>query len=300
MLTLGLISSLVLFVAVALLIYSVFRYPVQAEPPAHRRIAQALGEDEPTIFEHPVLGAPMGLFHGVVLRAGLPWLRGRIRQDLDASGNEDGYTVSQVLAIALAVGTCTAVIAGLLGEILVGGILAATLPGGFVLGCYGPIWSLRSGAQKRTTRIAKQLPYTLDLISLVMASGSSFDEAVRTLIRDHPDDDLNQELDIVLSEIAFGATRAQAMARLGERIPLETLRGVVGSIIQAESLGTPLSGILKVQSDMMRTQRSVRAEKLAASASLRILIPSMLILFAVVIVIFAPMVIRFVVQGSLF
>ena len=61
---------------------------------------------------------------------------------------------------------------------------------------------------------------------------------------------------------------------------------------QAETLGTPLSQILKVQSSMLRMNRSVRAEKLSASASLRILIPSMLILMAVVLVVFSPFIIR--------
>ena len=86
---------------------------------------------------------------------------------------------------------------------------------------------------------------------------------------------------------------------LGVRIPLDSLRSVIGAVNQAEKLGTPLSSILKVQAEMLRMHRSVRAEKLSASASLKILIPSMLILLAVVLVIGAPMIIRFIVQGSL-
>jgi hypothetical protein len=46
-------------------------------------------------------------------------------------------------------------------------------------------------------------------------------------------------------------------------------------------------------------QRSVRAEKLAASASLRILLPLMLILVAVALMLIAPMVIRYYTTGSL-
>jgi hypothetical protein len=49
---------------------------------------------------------------------------------------------------------------------------------------------------------------------------------------------------------------------------------------------------------MLRMYRSVRAEKLSASASLRILVPSMLILLAVVIIVFAPLIIRRI-QGEL-
>jgi len=167
-------------------------------------------------------------------------------------------------------------------------------------GFYVPIFTLSSSATRRVARVSKQLPYTLDLIALVMAAGSSFSEAIETLIRDSPDDDLNQELAIVLSEIEFGTPRRVALSHMAERIPLESLRSVVGAINQAETLGTPLAGILKLQSDMLRMHRGVRAEKLSASASLRILIPSMLILVAVVLIVFAPLLIEMIKRGSLF
>jgi tight adherence protein C len=147
--------------------------------------------------------------------------------------------------------------------------------------------------------IAKQLPYTLDLVALVMAAGSSFAEAIETLIRDQPDEDLNQELQIALSEMEYGAPRNVALKNLAERIPLESLRSVVAAVNQSERLGTPMSSILKLQADMLRAQRGVVAEKKSASASLRILIPSMMIMISVVTILFSPMIIRYI-QGDLF
>jgi tight adherence protein C len=102
----------------------------------------------------------------------------------------------------------------------------------------------------------------------------------------------------VQAEIDFGSTRARALASMAERIPLDSLRSVVGAINQAEALGTPLSTILKNQSGMIRMIRSVRAEEASASASMRILIPSMIILLAVVLVVFAPMILRWM-EGRL-
>ena len=43
---------------------------------------------------------------------------------------------------------------------------------------------------------------------------------------------------------------------------------------------------------MLRMHRTVRAEKISASASLRILVPSVLILVAVVIFVFGPVLVR--------
>ena len=49
---------------------------------------------------------------------------------------------------------------------------------------------------------------------------------------------------------------------------------------------------------MLRMHRGVRAEKLSASASLRILVPSTMILMAVVVIVFSPMIIR-AIRGEL-
>jgi len=300
-LILQILVSIVLFAGVFLPIYAIFRYPVATEPPIHRRIAAAVGANRDTVFENPLIAPVMSLGLNIARRFNWPTLRDKIRQDLAASGNPSGYSVDEYLAIAitssLGLGMVTLVLDVLLGG---GQSLVLFVPVMAVLGFYAPLWSVSSAASRRVARISKQLPYTLDLIALVMAAGSSFTEAIETLIRDNPDDDLNQELGVVLSEIEFGTTRKLALEHLAERIPLESLRSVIGAINQAEALGTPLSQILKLQSDMLRMHRGVRAEKLSASASLRILIPSMLILLAVVVIVFAPMLIEVLRRGSLF
>jgi len=300
-LLLQILVSIVLFAGVFLPIYAIFRYPVAAEPPIHRRIAAAVGANRDTVFENPLIAPVMSLGLNLARRFNWPALRDKIRQDLAASGNPSGYSVDEYLAIAitsaLGLGLVTLVLDVLLGG---GQSLVLFVPIMAALGFYAPLWSVSSAASRRVARISKQLPYTLDLIALVMAAGSSFTEAIETLIRDNPDDDLNQELAVVLSEIEFGTTRKAALEHLADRIPLESLRSVIGAINQAEALGTPLSQILKLQSDMLRMHRGVRAEKLSASASLRILIPSMLILLAVVVIVFAPMLIEVLRRGSLF
>ncbi|MEZ6189940.1 MAG: type II secretion system F family protein [Phycisphaerales bacterium] len=296
---LQIIMSLVVFVGVALPIYTLFRFPVPAEPPVHRRFAASLGASRATLFENPLLAPIMNLGLALTQRLNLPGIRASIRQNLDATGNPSGYSVREYLAICLLSGAALGIASTLL-VIVSGNTLALLIgPAMAALGFAIPMAALRDAGRRRCTRIGKQLPYTLDLISLTMAAGSTFTEAVQTLIRDQPDDDLNQELAIVLSEVNLGTPRAAAMAHMAERIPLESLRSIVGAVNQAESLGTPLSTILKLQSDMLRMHRGVQAEKLSASASLRILIPSMFILVAVVIIVFAPMIIR-AIRGELF
>jgi tight adherence protein C len=230
----------------------------------------------------------------------LPGLRGLIRRKLNASGNPNNYSTDEYITLCLATGVIVAGAgAAILGLILGAGIVPWAVLFLGVLGFAVPLIVLDQAAARRLLRISKQLPYSLDLIALVMTAGATFSEAIETLIRDDPDEDFNQELRIVQAEIEFGSTRAAALANMGDRIPLDALRSVVGAVIQAEALGTPLATILKNQSGMLRMHRSVRAEKLSASAALRILIPSMLILIAVVLIVFGPVIIRWIDQGTL-
>ncbi|MEM8738945.1 MAG: type II secretion system F family protein [Planctomycetota bacterium] len=293
------VISLLVFAGVFLPIVAVFRRPVPLAPPVNRRIARALGADRATLFEQPAVGPILGLLVRLAGRLNLPKVRADVQQDLDASGNAAGYSVDQYLAICLGSALCIGVIGGAIELSLGGGLLLIVFPLCAAGGFYVPLILLHGARNRRVIVIAKQLPYTLDLIALVMAAGSSFGEAVQTLIRDHPDEDLNQELKIALSEIEFGTTRAAALKNLSDRIPLESLRSVVAAVNQSEKLGTPMAAILKVQADMLRNHRGVIAEKKSASASLRILVPSMMIMIAVIIILFAPMIIRFL-KGELF
>ena len=285
-------ANLALFGAVFLGVHALFRYPVTDTTPVHRRVAAAMGYRQSGVFDIAVLRPVMSLMLHLARRIGVGALRRRVRQDLDASGNASGYTVDEQIAICLGLGFAFAA-ASATFQIATGStLLLLNTPILFALGFYLPLLGLHSAAVARTQRISKQLPYTLDLVSLTMAAGSTFNEAVEVLIRDDPGDDLNAELRLVLHEIDLGTTRQRALEHLADRVPLDTLRSVVGAVNQAERLGTPMSGILKLQADMLRNQRSVRAEKLSASASMRILIPSMLILLGAVLVVFAPFIVR--------
>ncbi len=290
--------SVLQFASVFLLVWAVFGRQVQAEPPVTRQIAQAMGiKRSRTVFEMPVLRQMFQLF--LLLARRFPFFREQIRRDLQASGNPNGYSIEEYVALCLGCAVTLTIIAmlavGQLGQFDL--LVLLVVP---VIGFGAPMWALHEAAMKRIRVIGKKLPYTLDLIGLMMEAGATFTEAVQTVIRDDPDDELNQELAIVQSEIDFGANRATALRNLAERIPLDSLRGVVGAVNQAEALGTPLATILKNQANMLRMIRSVRAEEASAKASLRILVPTMFILIAVVIVVMAPLILRKIMEGDPF
>jgi tight adherence protein C len=286
--------SLLLFAGLALFVYTLFKNPGTAPTPIDRQIALAMGKGHrATIFEQTAIAPFTNAALQLARNIQVPALRTRIKNLLQAVGNPNGYSIDEYIAIMVLFGFGFGIVTGILLS-LMGMFDPFVALLSLFFGCAIPYATLSSSANARIVRISKRLPYTLDLIALTMSSGSTFTEAVETIIRDDPTDDFNQELSVVLAEINFGTPRNQALANMAARIPLESLRSIIGAINQSELLGTPLSTILKSQSGMLRMTRSVRAEKLSASASLRILIPSMLILIAVVVVIFGPAMIKWV------
>lgn len=292
------------FIFVLTFVLAVFGQRGRSEISPQREVALAAGHaDRQTVFENPLVSPIMWLFLRLAHRLSAPWLKQRVQERLVAAGSPNFYTAEEFLAVSMLWGVVTAVLLAL-GNLLLSdqpsilGMLATPVVG-FGLGFGAYVYHLHGEANKRVALISKRIPFTLDLVALSMGAGATFTEAVRTVVHEDPAHPFNVELNTVLAEVELGTTRAQALRNLANRIPLESLRSIMASIIQAEGLGTPLSDVLKGQANLLRLQRSVRAEKLAAQASVRILVPSMLILMSVVLAVFAPFIIK-AFKGDLF
>ena len=286
--------NVMLFVGIASFVWSVLAFPGENETPIDRQIAKALGQgDRDTIFENRLISPLTGIALAIAHHVNVPFVRRPIRVNLIASGNPYGYTVGEYIALCILCGAGFGIFSAILAAVFLGATNPIIPIIASLCGFFAPAWALSEAARSRLSRISKRLPYTLDLIALTMAAGSNFTEAVDTIVRDEPEADLNQELKIVQSEIEFGTTRAIALTNMAERLPLDQLRSVIGAVNQAELLGTSLSTILKNQATMLRNGRSVTAEKRSAEASLRIIVPSMLIMAAVLLCVFGPYIIRF-------
>ncbi len=289
-----------IFVALLLGVMSVFAQRGRTQITPERQVALAAGHaDRHTVFEMPLTQPIMWLLLVTVRALPLTGLKEKVRQWLVAAGSPNFYTPSEYLAVSLLWGLMVTAVVEASNVIAFGQFSWTLLPIALGAGFGGHIYHLNSLATRRVRDISRRAPYTLDLLALSMGAGATFTEAVRTVVREDPEHPFNVELNTVLAEVELGTTRAQALRNMADRVPLESLRSIVAAIIQAEGLGTPLSDVLKEQANLMRLQRSVRAEKLAAQASVRILLPSLLILLSVVLTVFAPFIIL-AVRGELF
>lgn len=290
---LKIITGVAIFLFVFVFIMAIFGQRGRAEITPEREIALASGAaDRKTVFEMPVIQPVVWLMLVTARQLPIPVLKVKLRRTLVAAGSPNFYTPDEFIAVAMLWGLVIGIILEVISIKFIGGASIILPVSGFLIGIAGVVYHLYSKASNRIRQIGRRMPYTLDLIALAMGAGATFTEAVRTVVGEDPEHPFSVELNTVLAEIDLGTTRRRALMNMTDRIPQESLRSIVAAIIQAETLGTPLSDILKQQADLLRLQRSVRAEKLAASASVRILIPSLLILLSVVLTVFATIIIK--------
>jgi tight adherence protein C len=167
------------------------------------------------------------------------------------------------------------------------GLVAGTL----ILAYKAPdIW-LKNKVNKRTKLIRKGLPDALDLLVICAEAGltvdAAFNRVARELGKAYPE--LGDEFALTSIELGFLTDRRMAFENLATRIDLESIRGVVTTMIQTEKYGTPLASALRVLAAEFRNERMMRAEEKAARLPAIMTVPLILfILPTLFIVILGP------------
>lgn len=162
-------------------------------------------------------------------------------------------------------------------------------------GYYLPELLLRLITQRRVERMRNSLPDMIDLMVICTESGMSIDAAItrisREMARTNPD--LAQEFYLSTLEMRTGASRIDALRNLALRACLEDLEDLVSMLAQADKFGTSMAESLRVQSDMMRSRRTQRAEELAAKIPVKMLLPLILFIFpTLLLVLLGPAIIQ--------
>lgn len=169
--------------------------------------------------------------------------------------------------------------------------------GGLALGYYFPIISLNSKIRKRQENIVKALPDALDLLVICVEAGVGFDQAMGK-VYEKWDNELALAFGRVLREIQLGKLRREALKDMADRMDVPDVNAFTAAIIQADQLGVPMSKILRVQSDQMRTKRRQRAQEKAQQAPVKMMIPMVLLIFpSIWIVLLGPAILQVMNSG---
>jgi tight adherence protein C len=160
--------------------------------------------------------------------------------------------------------------------------------GVFLLAFFLPMVRLQSAGATRKEAIKRQLPDTLDQMSIAVNAGLGFDAAMMRVAKNGKGE-LANELVRTLQDIQVGQTRRAAYEDLAERTGVETLRRFVRSIIQAEAYGIALSDVLQTQADELRLERRQYAERKAMEIPVKVVFPLILFIMpAMFIVVMGP------------
>jgi tight adherence protein C len=155
------------------------------------------------------------------------------------------------------------------------------------LGYKGPELYLGNIIGKRTKAIRKGLPDALDLLVICAEAGltvdAAFNRVARELGRAYPE--LGDEFALTSIELSFLHERRHAFENLAFRVDLDSVKGVVTTMIQTERYGTPLASALRVLSAEFRNERMMRAEEKAARLPAIMTVPLILFILPVLFVV---------------
>jgi tight adherence protein C len=277
---------------------------------ASRALAQVPAEDR-RYKDRPPLGFRLawwpiqwlshylaGVIPGKTYKAVMARLR---KAGLDYTLSAQQYLASRlVCAACVAPVACWAVRAldaGGPGGFSRGAYLQAVVIGALCGWVYPAIW-LRDRTEQRRRQLLRALPFYLDIVTLCVEAGLNFQGAVQQAVDKGPEGVLRDELQRVLRDIRAGKARADALRAMADRLNEPVIASFVSAVIQAETMGMNLGPVLRAQADQRRTERFLRAEKLAMEAPVKMLFPLIAFIFpCTFIVLFFPIVMKFVHSG---
>jgi tight adherence protein C len=213
-----------------------------------------------------------------------------LRHRIDLAGNPTGWDVERILAFKV-IGLVCGIVIGFTVPLALSGGLAVAAGVTVVLGSLGyfaPDLALYQAAYNRSERIRRDLPDSMDLLTISVEAGLPFDAALSQVAR-NTRGPLAEELFRVLQEMQIGLARIDALRAVAERTNVAELRGFVTAMVQADTFGIPVANVLRVQARDLRVKRSQRAEELAQKVPVKILFPLIFcILPALFIVVMGP------------
>jgi tight adherence protein C len=176
--------------------------------------------------------------------------------------------------------------------------LHLTLAAACLLACVGmlmPYLWLERAITRHRRELQYSLPDFLDIMTICLEAGLSLQDTLRRVGEElrlaHPT--LAGELRIVQRDIELGATVDQGLKRFATRSRCDGIRTLSAFIREAGRFGTNIAEALRGHADMLRTQREQAAEENAQKASVKILLPTLLLIFpAIFVVLVFPAIIQ--------
>jgi tight adherence protein C len=153
---------------------------------------------------------------------------------------------------------------------------------------------IRNRATKRRAAIRLELPNALDQMLISVQAGLGFETAMGRAA-ENSTGPFSEELVRTLQDIQVGRSRKEAYLAMSDRVDVPDVRSFVRAVVQADTYGIGIAGVLKAQAKDMRIKRKQRAEEHAMKMPVKMLFPLIFfILPALFIVVLGPAVLSIV------
>ena len=158
---------------------------------------------------------------------------------------------------------------------------------------------LTSMIDRRKGAIVKKLPDALDLMTICVDAGLTFNASMQK-VDEKWDDPLANEFGRVIYEMQLGKSRRQALKDMVDRMDVPDVSNFIAAVLQADQLGVGIGKILRIQSEQMRIKRRQRAQEKAQQAPVKMLFPMVFLIFpSIFVVLLGPAGFTFMRSGGL-
>ena len=201
-----------------------------------------------------------------------------LERRITLAGRPDAWPLERVLVAKVVLGAAAAAFGALVfsaGPSTPRLLLAAAA---VALGYFTPELLLYSRAEERQKAIQRELPDTLDQMTIAVEAGLGFESAMARAGQNGRGP-LAEELRRTLHYLHAGGPRARAFRDLADRTKVKDLRRLVVALLQADAYGVPMAEVLRLQSSEMRIKRRQRAEEQAMKIPIKVLFPLLFCIF---------------------
>lgn len=158
-----------------------------------------------------------------------------------------------------------------------------------VLAFLYPYSTYRSAREKRAEEMRKYLPEALDLLTVSLSSGLTFQPAIISVAAQLPDSIVKEEFQKIAANIGAGQTLAKALKTLSDSTESEEAESFVKAVIMSQKLGSDVTETLAQQAEFARSAKETRLQEKIARLNTTLFIPiSLTMLPAFLIIFVAP------------
>ena len=162
--------------------------------------------------------------------------------------------------------------------------------GGIVFAVIAPDLYLTLKVKKHQEAIKMQLADTIDLMSVCMEAGLSFDASL-VKIAERMEGPLIDELMTVFRQVQLGKNRNDALKGIADASDVNELKTFVSAVTQANQLGIPITNVLEAQAEQLRMNKSEEIKEVASKVPTKMTIPTVIfILPAIILIILGPVI----------